>query len=894
MAALSYAEQVQQAYLAYYGRPADPAGQQYWVNQLTAANGNLNSIINAFGNSAESTALYGGSSTAAQVNAIYQTLFGRAADVTGLNFYVNGIVSGQYTLASVALNIYNGATGTDATELTAKLGYADSFTAALSQSVAGQVAYSGNAAASNARAAVASVVDSTSQATATAALSTTIANIGTGTVAQTFTLTTGVDNAVGTAAGSNVFNAFTATGGNATGDTLQGADVIQGKGTGNVLNITTTGTTTGADVTAGAQISGVQTINVRNAGAAATTASLNASNTPGATAVNSNLSTGALAVTNLAAGASAGIIGNGTTANGALSAAYVASATAATLNLSGGVNEKAAGAVTINGTGITSTTVNSTGAANTLGGLTLQANNTALTINAATNLTTGAISDASLKTVTVTGAAALVDLSGAALSNTVTTVDASGMTAGGVKFTNGSAGLTFKGGANNNFVATGGVVLNTTGANIGSINAGTGTGNTLDVSTTGDVGTAAVAALYKGFNILQVESGVTQDASLLAATNTITAAVVNGTGAAATSLTNLASGVGVTIQNSGNTTGAASTIDYSASGLTLGIKGATNVGQIDTLNVTVNDGVAATATAGSSSVKLGALTANGIENLAFHVTNAGDTLNIAKLVNVASASSITFDGAGAASVTTDAWTPATNASIDAHSLSGAFTLDASLATTNPFSVKGAVGVNTITLQNAAVAGDVIDLSANVKGGSTITTGTLTGNATITLGTHAAADTISIADGAFVDGGTGANIALVNNFSLGATAATSDILKFSAASGSEAITTGGTFGAGVGAGNTGVASLTATSSNGLITFAGSALSTATAAQLVAATENMLAGTADKVGAFVLGGNTYVVEIGHGTTTAAAAHVVELVGVSASSVGMAAGAGAVHLA
>src|SRR4051794_37689134 len=198
MAALSYAEQVQQAYLAYYGRPADPAGQQFWVNQLTAANGNLNSIINAFGTSAESTALYGGSNTAAQVNAIYQTLFGRAADVTGLNFYVNGIVNGQFTLASVALNIYNGATGPDQAELTAKLAYADSFTAALTQSAAGQVAYSGAAAANAARAAVAAVVDAPTQATATAGLSTTIANLGTGTVSQTFTLTTGVDTLTGT------------------------------------------------------------------------------------------------------------------------------------------------------------------------------------------------------------------------------------------------------------------------------------------------------------------------------------------------------------------------------------------------------------------------------------------------------------------------------------------------------------------------------------------------------------------------------------------------------------------------------------------------------------------------------------------------------------------------
>ncbi|MEW9586285.1 beta strand repeat-containing protein [Paraburkholderia sp. DGU8] len=672
-----------------------------------------------------------------------------------------------------------------------------------------------------------------------------------------------------------------------TGSTL----VFTSTATGNVPNLTLGGTGVATqsivvvDGTAGVGSTGVADV-------------INASNFAGATAFNSNLSSNDLTVNNLATGQSAGLIGNGTMTNGNLTANYAAAVTAGTLNVSGGTK---GGAITETGASLTSTTINSTGAANKLGGLTLAATNTGLTINASTNLTTGAISDAALKTVTVTGAAALVDLSGAALSSTVTTVDASGMTAGGVKFTNGSAGLTFKGGANNNFVSTGGIVLNSTA----SVNAGTGTGNTLDITAMGDVATAAVGALYKGFNTLQVESGVAQDASLLAANNTITAAVVNGgaiAGAATvTSLTNLASGAGVTIQNSANATaGAVNTIDYSNAGssLTLGIKGATTVGQIDTLNVTVNDSVAAGAAAGSSIVKVGALTAAGIENVAFHVVNAGDTLNISALTGMGAASSITFDGAGAVSLTTGAVAPAANTVIDAHSLSGAFTLDASLATTNALAIKGSVGANTITLQNTAVAGDVVDLSANVKGGSTVNTSSTsatvgTGNATITLGAHAAADTINVTDGAFIDGGTGA-FSLVNGFSLGSTAATSDILKFSTATNTaitETIATAGTFTAA----QTGVANLTATTASGLITFAGSALSTATVAQLISAAEKVVVGAIDTVAAFVNGGNTYVVESTHGGTLGAAStHVVELVGVSATSIGTAAGAGVVHIA
>src|ERR1700729_3881068 len=157
MAAAQYNDQVQEAYLAYYGRPADTAGLNFWEGQLAAKNGNLNAIINAFGTSAESTTLYAVFSAAAQVNSIYNTLFGHNADIAGLNFYVAGLNAGTYTLASIALNIYNGAQGTDATELAAKLAYADAFTTAVSQSAAAEIAYSGTAASTAARAAVATV-----------------------------------------------------------------------------------------------------------------------------------------------------------------------------------------------------------------------------------------------------------------------------------------------------------------------------------------------------------------------------------------------------------------------------------------------------------------------------------------------------------------------------------------------------------------------------------------------------------------------------------------------------------------------------------------------------------------------------------------------------------------
>lgn len=266
MAAAQYYEQIQEAYVAYYGRPADPAGQAYWANQLAAANGNMDVIIDAFGNSAESTSLYGGSNTAAQVIAIYQTLFGRAPDTAGLNYYVNGISTGQFSLASVALNVYNGAQGDDATALTAKLAYADAFTAALTQSVSGQAAYTGTAASNNARTALGTVTDSASEATAEANLSTTVSNIGAGTTTAPVTLTTGVDTIVG-ANGNNTFNAVLGSSFISSVATLNPFDSITGGSGVNTLNIADStaasiGGTPNDVIPSGVTLSNIQNINL--------------------------------------------------------------------------------------------------------------------------------------------------------------------------------------------------------------------------------------------------------------------------------------------------------------------------------------------------------------------------------------------------------------------------------------------------------------------------------------------------------------------------------------------------------------------------------------------------------------------------------------------------------
>ena len=123
------ADQVQEMYIAYYGRPGDPGGLDFWAQQLVDSGGNLNAIIDAFGNSQEYNDRYGELGNEALVDNIYQQLLSRSADPGGLAFYVERLESGALTLASIALDIANGVQGgEDASILENKLTVANAFT----------------------------------------------------------------------------------------------------------------------------------------------------------------------------------------------------------------------------------------------------------------------------------------------------------------------------------------------------------------------------------------------------------------------------------------------------------------------------------------------------------------------------------------------------------------------------------------------------------------------------------------------------------------------------------------------------------------------------------------------------------------------------------------------
>jgi hypothetical protein len=146
----SYFDTVQKTYIGYYQRAADPGGLIYWAGRLDSSGGNLTDIIEAFANSAESQALYGtinSSNISTVVNGIYNALFGRNAEAEGLSYYENGFNSGQFTAATIMLNVLYGAQNEDLQSINNKLTAANLFTRTIDPELDGtdfQATYAGD------------------------------------------------------------------------------------------------------------------------------------------------------------------------------------------------------------------------------------------------------------------------------------------------------------------------------------------------------------------------------------------------------------------------------------------------------------------------------------------------------------------------------------------------------------------------------------------------------------------------------------------------------------------------------------------------------------------------------------------------------------------------------
>lgn len=125
----TYDSTVNSFYLAFYGRPADPAGLKFWSQQLAGNNGDLGAITRFFAASEEAQVRFGTDSVAERIAEIYQSLFNRAPEAGGLTFWTNAVEQGHASLADVSISILKGAQGSDAALSTLRQQAADDFTA---------------------------------------------------------------------------------------------------------------------------------------------------------------------------------------------------------------------------------------------------------------------------------------------------------------------------------------------------------------------------------------------------------------------------------------------------------------------------------------------------------------------------------------------------------------------------------------------------------------------------------------------------------------------------------------------------------------------------------------------------------------------------------------------
>ena len=128
--------QLQQQYIAYFGRPGDPAGIKYW---LASGLNETEFAAQIHAHDEYKTSTVGSKSTEAQVDNLYKNLFGRSADAEGLLYWTVEVEAGRKSLASLAVDLIWAASNptsanttqgaADAAALKAKAASAVAFTA---------------------------------------------------------------------------------------------------------------------------------------------------------------------------------------------------------------------------------------------------------------------------------------------------------------------------------------------------------------------------------------------------------------------------------------------------------------------------------------------------------------------------------------------------------------------------------------------------------------------------------------------------------------------------------------------------------------------------------------------------------------------------------------------
>ncbi len=245
---------VQQAYVSFFGRPADPDGQTFWADAIESGAETLATLFAAFEASTEGQQFVGQDNDVI-INDVYMNALGRAYDATADGtFWLDALTSGAETKASVTLAILIGATtGDDAAAVANKVSAADQMTAAVTQAQYDTVKADLETQITAVTSDVATV------ATAVTAAQTAIdAVVDPGTPGTTFTLTTSAD----TFAGTDNDDTFTGVFGSGTAadNTLSAGDSVNGGAGNDTLSLTAIGNTPSAAIAT----TNVETISIRD------------------------------------------------------------------------------------------------------------------------------------------------------------------------------------------------------------------------------------------------------------------------------------------------------------------------------------------------------------------------------------------------------------------------------------------------------------------------------------------------------------------------------------------------------------------------------------------------------------------------------------------------------
>jgi len=161
-----YEEQVQKLYISYFGRAADPDGLAFYADSLSLGDTTIEEIASSFAISDEAQVI-ASLSIADFLSAMYLQAFSRpyVPEVDG-TFWEDNIVAGNVSKELAMVEILQGASGSDITAVSNKVTVATAFTEAVA---AGSANYSGPDAAAAAKAVLDNVTFDTS--TVTTALS---------------------------------------------------------------------------------------------------------------------------------------------------------------------------------------------------------------------------------------------------------------------------------------------------------------------------------------------------------------------------------------------------------------------------------------------------------------------------------------------------------------------------------------------------------------------------------------------------------------------------------------------------------------------------------------------------------------------------------------------------